>query len=541
MRAFGLLLKRSRRAAHLTQAQLAERAGFSVVYISMLERGARQPQRSTVALLADALTLSPAERATLEAASPLPSSRAGGDARAPRSSTGGFLGATPGGRLVGRDPELAVIESALGAVAQGEGRLLVLFGEPGIGKTRLAQEIAAQARACGFRVLTGRCYEPQQSVAWYPFLEAITMAAAGIGGESYSVLAAQWPEVARLLPDHPENAQAPTQISDRAAQQRLFWQMTSFLRSLASQAPLALLLDDLHWADSASLDLLQHLARRTRECPILLVATYRDSEINRQHPLAAALHDLSRDELVERIAAAPLSDDETAALIGVTLGASEGADAGAASVSPQLARLIQQRSEGNPFFTRQLARALQEQDALLFADGQWRLSETAAVAFHAPESIRGVIGQRLARLTPLTQDALREASVLGQVFAFGELQRLGGRGEQEVEEALDEAAKAGIVREAEHDRYHFNHALTLDTLYAELSTRRKRRLHRAAATATERLPDYERRAAEIARHLLAADEGARPALRLARRRPGRGGLRARRGRKVLPHCSGVGP
>ncbi|HEY7092017.1 MAG TPA: helix-turn-helix domain-containing protein, partial [Ktedonobacterales bacterium] len=155
VRAFGLLLKRYRRATRMTQAQLAERAGFSVVYISMLERGARQPQRTTVALLADALALSPAERAALEAVAPLPSPRAGGDAT-PRLPTGGFLGATPVGPLVGREAELIVIENALEAVAQGQGRLLTLSGGPGVGKTRLAQEITLSARARGFRILTGR-------------------------------------------------------------------------------------------------------------------------------------------------------------------------------------------------------------------------------------------------------------------------------------------------------------------------------------------------------------------------------------------------
>ncbi|HEX3270186.1 MAG TPA: AAA family ATPase [Ktedonobacterales bacterium] len=503
-RAFGLLLKRYRRAAHLTQAQLAQLAGFSVVYISMLERGVRRPQRTTATLLADALSLSPAECAALEAVAPLPSPRDEGDA-APRPPTGGFLGATPVGLLVGREAELVVIEDTLQAVAQGQGRMLTLSGEPGIGKTRLAQEITVSARVRGFHVLTGRCYEPQQSVAWYPFLEALSMAAAGIGDAASSALSAQWPEVARLVPDHPENNQAPTQINDRAALQRLLWQVTSFLRALANQAPLALLLDDLHWADSASLDLLQHLARHSRDHRILLVATYRDVEVNRM--LAAALHDLNRDELVEQITVLPLASEETAALIGVTLGGGEGAQSTAASVSLQLARLIQQRGEGNAFFTRQLTRALQEQGNLRFEEGEWRLGASEPIP--TPESIRAVIGQRLAHLAPLTQDTLREASVLGQIFAFADLQHMSERGEREVEEALEEATRAGIVREGQHDRYHFNHALTLDTLSADLSTRRKRRLHRAAADAIERLHDHERRATELVYHLLTADEGAR--------------------------------
>jgi transcriptional regulator with XRE-family HTH domain/tetratricopeptide (TPR) repeat protein len=508
---FGLLLKRSRRAARLTQAQLAERAGFSVVYISMLERGARSPQRTTVALLAEALALSPSERAAFQATTPLPPPHATykpQDATAPALPIGSFLGATPTVALVGRESELDVVAAHLAEVVTGQGRLLMLVGEPGVGKTRLAQEISVQARARGFRVVTGRCYEPQQTFAFAPFVEALAKAAAGADTAMQAQLPERWPEVIRLLPNQEASAQTPRQLDDRDARQRLFWQVTGFLGMLAEQAPLALLLDDLHWADSASLDLLQHLAQHTRDQRLLLVGTYRDVEVGRQRPLAGALSELDRDELALRITVRRLVAEETTALIGVTLGANEAAAVRASAVSPQLAQLIYQRSEGNAFFTRQVVRALQEQGVLQLMEGQWMLN-TAGSALDIPESVRAVVGQRLAHLAPLTRDVLHEASVLGQVFAFSELQRLGRRGEQEVEEALEEAAGAGIVRERAHDQYHFNHALTHDTLYAELSARKKRRLHRAAADTIERLPDHERRASELAYHLLAADEGER--------------------------------
>src|SRR5262245_50356022 len=174
VRAFGLLLKRYRRSAHLTQAELAERAGFSVVYISMLERGTRQPQPSTVALLAEALELSGGERATLVSAAQLPSNinhRPTVQVEPSPLPMGGFLGALPASPLVGRTQELSEILATLHAVTHGQGRLLILVGEPGVGKTRLAQEIVLLARAGGFRVLTGRCYEPNQTVAYYPFLD----------------------------------------------------------------------------------------------------------------------------------------------------------------------------------------------------------------------------------------------------------------------------------------------------------------------------------------------------------------------------------
>ena len=508
--AFGIALKRARRAARLTQAQLAERAGFSVVYVSMLERGARAPQRTTLALLADALALSSTERAAWEGAVQLSADRAtdrrrGGDGTSPLP-IGAFLSALPSGPLVGREAELATIATAIETVAQGQGRLLLLVGEPGVGKTRLAQEITLLARSQGFRLLTGRCYEPQQSLAYAPFIEALAQAVPLTEAAALTPLAERWPEVARLLPDHA--APVPTVADDGAARQRLYYQLTGFLGTLVEQRPLAILVDDLHWADGASLELLQHLARHTRDQPMLLVGTTRAVEAERQHPLVDALRDLGRDELVEQLTLQPLATDETAALIGVTLGGADGALGDSGSVAAELAARIQARSEGNAFFTRQLARALQEQGNLTFSEGQWSLSGTTPAAF-TPESIRAVIGQRLGRLTPHTQEVLREASVLGQVMGFDELQHMGHRGEQEVEEALEEAAEAGIIREGQRDQYHFNHALTRDTLYAELSARRKRRLHRAAADAIEQQPDHVRRVAELAYHLLAAEEGER--------------------------------
>jgi predicted ATPase len=204
-----------------------------------------------------------------------------------------------------------VIGAALEAVASGQGQLLMLVGEPGVGKTRLAQEIALLARAAGCRVLSGRCYEPQQTVAYYPFLEALAMAAAGAAPLLQGRLAERWPEVARLLPERVGEG-AP----DRDAQQRLVWQVSGFLGTLAEHQPLALLLDDLHWADRASLDLLQHLARHTRERAILLVGTARAVEARRQYPLADALSDLRRDELVQRLAVRPLGAEDTAELVG---------------------------------------------------------------------------------------------------------------------------------------------------------------------------------------------------------------------------------
>jgi len=187
---------------------------------------------------------------------------------------GGFLGALPDGPLVAREAELAALDALLNAVGAGTGRLVLLAGEPGVGKTRLAQEVMLAARNRDWLVATGRCYEPQEVVAYFPFREALSAAHAAAPAAVRAELPRRWPEVARLLPEsEPEQVlhsatatsvpsgpgapQRPGPGADPDDQQRLFWQVASFVETLAATRPVALLLDDLHWADSASLAVLQ--------------------------------------------------------------------------------------------------------------------------------------------------------------------------------------------------------------------------------------------------------------------------------------------
>jgi transcriptional regulator with XRE-family HTH domain/tetratricopeptide (TPR) repeat protein len=524
---FAALLRRYRKAARISQEELAERAGFSAVYISMLERGLRSPVSTSVALLAHALALSPEECSTLEAAarsasSPTPAVRSSAArAAVPRVPVGGFLGALPDSPLVARDAEMERLLAALDRAVQGDGRLVLLAGEPGIGKTRLAQELTVAARERGVLVATGRCYEPQQSVAYYPFLEALALAYSAAPADLRTTVPHRWPEVARLLPDQvPDQegiATSPSGTTPSGAapaggghdQQRLFWQTTAFLQALATRRPVALLLDDLHWADASSLDLLQHLARQTRTARLLLLGTYRDVAVGRQHPLQTALRDLRRDRLIERIDVRRLSLEGTRALVVAQLEA-KSTTATVTALSDDSIRLLFERTEGNPFFTQEVVQTLMARgDATALQGGD--SFQHSLVDLDLPESIRAVIGERLSRLSPVAQEVLREASVLGQTWAFEELQALGGRGEADLEAALEEAVNAGLIQEAGRDSYTFSHALIQQALYRELSSRKKRRLHRAAGEVLEQLPTRrrERRAAEVAWHYLEADEAAR--------------------------------
>jgi class 3 adenylate cyclase/tetratricopeptide (TPR) repeat protein len=419
----------------------------------------------------------------------------GDQVEVPGLPIGGYLGSLPTNPLVGREVELARVLSLAEGAANGAGKLVVFAGEPGVGKTRLAQEVTLHVRNAGFSIAAGRCYEPQQAVPFYPFVDALAGAYAAAPSSLQQQVPARWADLARLLPSL---GLPHTDHSGSQDQQRLYWEVTSFLQALAAEGPLALLVDDLHWADAASLDLLLHLARHTGSDRVLLLGTYRDVEVNRQHPLEGALRDLQREDLVERIPIRRLQQSNTAALMAATMGEER--------VSDEFASLVFRRTEGNPFFVQQVMRMLVERGDVYQEGDHWE--RKAVEEIDVPESIRSVVGQRLSRLTEETQELLREASVLGQSFFFDDLEAMTERSEREVEEGLEEAARAGLIREINHDRYAFDHALTQQSLYGELPTRRRRRLHLAAGEAIEQVSEQKRagRAAELAWHFLEGDE-----------------------------------
>jgi tetratricopeptide (TPR) repeat protein len=416
-----------------------------------------------------------------------------------RQAVGGFLGAVPAGQLVGRSRELRALEEALLSVRDDHGRLVLLSGEAGVGKTRLAQELASAATHNGYVVATGRCYDQRSGVPFYPFLEALAAAYRLTPPALRSAARSQWPDLARLLPEQ-LGVPAPRDLSAPQEQEVLFSAVSSFLLALAGTSPIALLLDDLQWADSASLDLLQHLARRTRAAPVFILATRRESEVDWEHPLEAALRNLHREGLIETIRLSRLDRAGTSELIRTSLGS---------DVTPTVPALIHQYSAGNPFFTRELLQALVERGDVQREDDGWRL---AATTIAVPDTVMSAVGERLAHLDEPARDVLRQVSVLGATFTFTDLvvmnQLSSGRSEEVLEAALDRATESKLLAEAGQDGYTFSHALVQQAIYAGLSGHRKRRLHRLAAEALERgtTGQVARRAGEIAWHFVESGE-----------------------------------
>jgi class 3 adenylate cyclase/tetratricopeptide (TPR) repeat protein len=442
-------------------------------------------------------------------------------------AVGNFLWARPEHRLVARTAEMSKLLVALEEVQRGAGRLVMLVGEPGVGKTRLAQEVSLVARERGFGIITGRCYAPQETVPYYPFLEVLSRAYASAPVGLREALPRQWPQVARLLPERrievAAEAEGPASGSAED-QQRLFWQVSGFLQALAAERPLAVLLDDLHWMDGASLGLLLHLARHTHELPILLLGTYRDLEVGARHPLAKGMSDLGREHLLERIEVRRLGRDGTGELLSATLAEGE--------VTEALTELIHGPTEGNAFFVQEMLRTLVERGDIRLVEGRWELR--TGVEVEVPENVRATILERVARLSPPVQQMLSVASVLGQTFRFDDLlatqafispttppdpvtapgivaSTAPSAAELALEAFLEEAVSVRLLREAGGVRYAFSHALTQRALYEQLSARRRLRLHLVVAEMLEHLPEREktRRVGEVAYHFLQAQEPAR--------------------------------
>jgi predicted ATPase len=261
--------------------------------------------------------------------------------------------------MVARDAELRQLLSALNAVGQGGGRVVLLSGEPGIGKTRLAREVLAHARAAGNVVLVGRCFEQHTAVPFFPFTEFLGAALAAAPSALKTDAPRRWPELAYLIPDLIRAS--PRRLEGPEAQLRLFRATHSFLQALAEASLLVLLLDDIHWADATSLGLLLFLGRHIAASRILIVGTYRDAEVGRQHSLEGTVSDLLREPAVEAVQLHRLAANGTAALVRARLSA--------ANVSDGLVSLIHGRAQGNPFFTEELLKEFIEKDVVAAGEG----------------------------------------------------------------------------------------------------------------------------------------------------------------------------
>ena len=411
----------------------------------------------------------------------------------------------PGIGVVGRHKERALLAEALKAVASGEGQKVVLVGgEAGLGKTTLIASVAREAHREGALVLYGRCDE-DLVLPYQPFVEALghyvahaeEAVLADLEAERLSTLVRLVPELRRRRPDIVE-----ARASDPDAERWLLYGAVIALLDRASEdTPVVLVLDDLHWADGPSLHLLRHLASHPVG-PLLVLGSYRDLELSSAHPLTETLAALTREHQVTRVALSGLDDDEVLAFLEAAAG-HEMDDAGVG-----LAHALYQETDGNPFFVAEVLRHLVETRAIM-QDGTGRWMATAELAeVGLPDSVRQVVGSRVARLGAETSRVLSAAAVVGQEFDLDLVARISGLDEEVILDLLEAAASAALTTEVPGGlgRFRFAHALIQHTLYADLGATRRARLHGLAADALEAMcgDDPGERTAELARHWLSA-------------------------------------
>jgi eukaryotic-like serine/threonine-protein kinase len=403
------------------------------------------------------------------------------------------------GRLVAREQETAVANSLWQRARNGDGQTLLISGEAGIGKTRLVQELKVQAEINRGRALWAECYA-EGSAPYAPIMQILTQL-----GQSGTLTALDLPEYAAnglltiaptLQPLFPDLS--PTRLQDpQAEQQRLLDSVLTLLTMLAAQTPLLLVVDDAHWADSSSLNLLRYLARRGRGLRLLLVLTYREVELNEARGLNELLFDLQRERLSSRLKLKRLTPEQTRDLLA-TLFAEE--------ITPEFLQGIYQETEGNPFFVEEVCKVLIESGQLSRQDGRWQRPPDMA-DMRIPQSVRLAIETRVTKLPQSVQEVLHLASVVGRRFEFDLLYQMAELDEDNLIEALEQAERAQLIQEVSAEgggRFSFAHALIPTTLAEGLSGLRRRRLHRrVAAVIEERNPhDYE----ALAHHYEAAAE-----------------------------------
>ena len=424
---------------------------------------------------------------------PSPTSLASGRYRVQR-----FLGEGAKKRVYlarGRDVELKglegthrVFQGGMDRAVSGQGNIAMLVGEPGSGKTRTSMELETYARMRGSHVLVGRSHESEGMPSYWPWIEVGRAYGSNHDIAALNLHPGIGQELVRIFPELNVEA-SPAQDDPDAAQFRLFDAYTTFIRAITEQKPLLIVLDDLHWADKPSLHLLQHLARSLPRMRLLVVGTYRDTDLVRTHPLSEALASLNREAGFDRIVLRGLSRAEVGSYIRT---------AAHIEPPPALVERIHDETEGNPFF-------LSEVVNLMAQEGTLTASASSEIAL--PDGVKEALGRRLDRLSAEANELLQVAAVAGREFRHETLALLGDRSEDELFELLEEGLAARVIEETgAAGQYRFTHALMQETLLDELSTTRRVRLHGRIGEALEQRwgERADERATRLAQHFVEA-------------------------------------
>lgn len=497
------MLRQYRRAAGQTQEGLAERAGLASRSIRALERGERRaPYHSTVELLETALELDGDECAAFRRAAT--TSRAPGLTRERRSDLPDVLrqivpryALSTDIPLVGRDSELRQILHQFDLAREGC-RLLLLESEAGGGKTRLLAEAVHRTRAVGAITLAGGCYEQEGKVPYGPIHDALfdyvhaqpdTVLRGQVSGIEF--------DVERLVPEMRGRFTSLREVVDGERERlRLFASIAVFIERMAAVQPLLVVLDDLHSADDDTLGLMHYLIRQLKDSPVLVLGAYRDDEMIAGSPLSQFAREADHDPRGSRLQLGPLTAHDLGTLLVERLHG---------HCTESLVRALHERSGGNPFFSIQMLRLLQQEAALVETPEGWRIASGASV--NLPLEVRDTIARRFHGLPTEVRETLTAGAVLGREFSYQSLVAVWPVEEISLDRTLDSAMAVHLLADTQHG-YVFRHPLLREVIYNEIPRHRRARWHARTALALEALygstaPDH---ASELALHFAGAGE-----------------------------------
>jgi len=407
-------------------------------------------------------------------------------------------------QLIDRVEEMGVLRELVDRAVRGEGGVVFLFGEAGIGKTRLARELGAYARLRGMQVLSGRCPALFRMDGVPPYVlwkEVIKDYLEVCSPEQlYRVIGFYPGEVSKLIPELKQKLGAFPQslpISPESERDRLFEAVFQFVTNVSKEAPLLVVLDDLQWTDQSSLLLLHYLARGVyREC-LLLLGAYRDTDVDERHPLSPVLTELNRERLLQPVPLKRLSLDDVSEMIRRILEQED--------VPREFCELVYERTRGNPFFVEEVIKSLKEEGVIYREEDKWKIEEVSRIEF--PKTVKSVIKTRIGRLDDECQHVLTMASFVGKDCAFEALCGVTGVEEDKLLEMMEKLLKTGLIKERVvrgEDVYSFADIIVRDVVHEEVSRLRRKKLHGVVGCALEKVyaEKIDEHFGELAYHFL---------------------------------------
>jgi predicted ATPase len=397
-----------------------------------------------------------------------------------------------------------VLKEAVYRAVHGEGGLVFVHGEAGIGKTRLVRELGAYARSRGVQVLYGRCPALFRMDGVPPYIlwkEVIKDYLETCTPEQLHRVIGYYPaEVAKLVPEISQTLRSIPQsfpISPEQEQNRLFEAVSQFITNISRETPLLVVLDDLQWTDPSSLLLLHYLARGVQRTPLLLLGAYRSSDINDKHPLSPVLTELNRERLPQSISLKRMSLDDISEMIRQILEQDD--------VPTEFCKMVYEKTRGNPFFAEEVIKSLKEEEVIYREENKWKIKEVSRIEF--PETVKSVLKTRFARLDEECQSVLTFASFVGNDFTLEAMCALTGIEENKLLELIDKILKTGLIKEREvrgEGVCSFADILVRDVVYDEVSLLKRKKLHGVVGRALEKAyaKKIDEHFGELASHFL---------------------------------------